>query len=102
MTSFRRGNRGPRRNFLRSTAIELVDLLHMGNAARAARHLMLRRMRRMRKSAHARMLWFWRPLVPADRFTECCRNAIQVLRSRMPGEEFSHYLEFGVSRGTSL
>lgn len=102
ITSLRRGDRGPRTTFLRSAAIELVDFLHIGNAARAVRNLMLRRMRRMRKSVHARMLWFWRPLVPADRFTECCRNAIQVLRNRMPGEEFGHYLEFGVSRGTSL
>lgn len=91
-----------RRISLRSAAMEVLDFLGIGSAARAAKAFTIRRLRRIRKSVQARMLWFWRPLVPADRFTDCCRKAIQVLRARTPGEEFGQCLEFGVSRGTSL
>lgn len=48
------------------------------------------------------MQWGWRPLVPEESFTECCRDAIRLLRARNPHHEFGVYLEFGVSRGTSL
>lgn len=42
----------------------------------------------------------WRPLVPEDEFTECATNAIRTLQGR--GHVFGEYLEFGVSRGTSM
>jgi O-methyltransferase len=102
ITALRNDEQLPRRTFLRSAAIEMFDFLRLGSAARAARAFTIRCIRRARKSLKARVLWFWRPLVPPDRFTECCRNAIQVLRARSQGREPGHYLEFGVSRGTSL
>jgi hypothetical protein len=44
---------------------------------------------------------YWRPLVPEDAFGECVRNAIRILR-RDGDHTFGDYLEFGVSRGTSM
>lgn len=42
----------------------------------------------------------WEPLVPEEEFTRACRRAVRTLRES--GHEFGAYLEFGVSRGTSL
>jgi O-methyltransferase len=42
----------------------------------------------------------WTPLVPERELFDCCENAISRLRER--GHVFGDYLEFGVSRGTSL
>jgi len=42
----------------------------------------------------------WTPLVPEGELFDCCENAINNLRER--GHVFGDYLEFGVSRGTSL
>lgn len=42
----------------------------------------------------------WTPLVPEDALFECCEHAINKLREG--GHVFGDYLEFGVSRGTSL
>jgi O-methyltransferase len=44
----------------------------------------------------------WEPLVPEDAFTSCVSQAVKKLRELEPREEFGDYLEFGVSRGTSL
>lgn len=49
----------------------------------------------------ARGLLPWKPLVPEAAFTVCVRAAIRKLRALAPGERLGHYLEFGVSRGTS-
>lgn len=42
----------------------------------------------------------WTPLVPEDEFTECAANAIRALQGH--SHVFGDYLEFGVSRGTSM
>lgn len=42
----------------------------------------------------------WSPLVPEQAFTRCAAMAIATLQAR--GHVFGDYLEFGVSRGTSL
>ncbi len=42
----------------------------------------------------------WEPLVPIEGFTASCKLAIQVLQDH--NHEFGAYLEFGVSRGTSM
>jgi O-methyltransferase len=42
----------------------------------------------------------WTPLVPESELFDCCENAINKLLER--GHVFGDYLEFGVSRGTSL
>jgi hypothetical protein len=44
----------------------------------------------------------WAPLVPEQQFSTCVDNALTVLRKADPAHEFGDYLEFGVSRGTSL
>jgi hypothetical protein len=59
----------------------------------------------------ARQVWWqllargwvrWKPLVPEDAFSECVERAISTLREFEPAEAFGDYLEFGVSRGTSM
>jgi hypothetical protein len=42
----------------------------------------------------------WKPLVPPDAFTQCCLTAIKALEER--NQLFADYVEFGVSRGTSM
>jgi len=42
----------------------------------------------------------WTPLVPEDEFQACARTAINTLQSH--GHKFGDYVEFGVSRGTSM
>jgi hypothetical protein len=44
--------------------------------------------------------WYWTPLVPERELADCYDKAIGRLRER--GHEFGDYLEFGVSRGTSM
>lgn len=101
MISIQQLKTSPRKQPLHSAVIRTLDLLHLGHPARAAKAATARGLRRLRKFAHAHTLWFWRPLVPADGFTTCCRSAIKALRSTQ-GSEIGCYLEFGVSRGTSL
>jgi hypothetical protein len=52
------------------------------------------------RGAQSRGLAPWPALVPADRFLATCGLAIRTLEEA--GHEFGDYLEFGVSRGTSL
>jgi O-methyltransferase len=44
----------------------------------------------------------WNSLVPQDEFSTCLKEALAKLRSLAPGEDIGDYLEFGVSRGTSM
>jgi O-methyltransferase len=44
----------------------------------------------------------WTPLVPEEPLLRCGLDAIEALRRHVPDEAFGDYLEFGVSRGTSL
>lgn len=44
----------------------------------------------------------WRPLVPEDDFRACVKGVLAVLENGGRQAPFGHYLEFGVSRGTSL
>lgn len=44
----------------------------------------------------------WQPLVPAQRFSACVDNALAELRQTDPSHQIGDYLEFGVSRGTSM
>lgn len=47
-------------------------------------------------------LFPWKPLVPEQEFTQASREAIARLRTVVPREEMGAYVEFGVSRGTSM
>jgi O-methyltransferase len=58
--------------------------------------------RGVRASLSARGWTDWKPLVPEDDFRACIANAIAKLREIEPSEPFGDYLEFGVSRGTSM
>jgi hypothetical protein len=44
----------------------------------------------------------WEPLVPEDAFTRCVSDSVAKLRDLEPESQFGDYLEFGVSRGTSM
>jgi hypothetical protein len=52
------------------------------------------------RAARSRGLAPWTPLVPAGAFSETCALAIRTLKDK--DHEFGDYLEFGVSRGTSM
>jgi O-methyltransferase len=58
--------------------------------------------RRVGGQLRARGLRPWRPLIPVQQFTDCVRRSITALREAGPGDPIGAYLEFGVSRGTSL
>ena len=56
--------------------------------------------RRARQALLAEGWLEWRPLLPAGPFSASCALAIETLGAH--GHEFGDYLEFGVSRGTSM
>ena len=60
--------------------------------------------RAARRWLQARGLWKWRPLVPAEEFSACVDRSLGRLRDESSGtlDDFGDYLEFGVSRGTSM
>jgi O-methyltransferase len=57
---------------------------------------------RVKLSLQARGWFDWQPLVPEADFSACIASAIERLRGLEPTEPFGVYLEFGVSRGTSM
>lgn len=56
--------------------------------------------RKLKNNLRSRGYLSWEPLVPLKSFRETCETAIQALKDG--GHEFGDYLEFGVSRGTSM
>ena len=77
---------------LRATGNAMIDALDrtgLGGPARRALHL-----------PSATGLTHWTPLVPEGPFHDACLGAIATLRR--DGTDIGDYLEFGVSRGTSL
>lgn len=87
---------------LRRRALTTLDTLGVSGPARDVNRFCRRSIRKTNKAIRARMLSGWRPMVPERQFEVCCRDAIRLLRSRNPNHQFGDYLEFGVSRGTSL
>lgn len=57
---------------------------------------------RVRDKLLANGLISWTPLVPEDAFYTCVRDAIGRLKTELGNASFGDYLEFGVSRGTSM
>lgn len=72
---------------VRRFAIQMLESVRLDEPARRAR---------------ASGWWFWTPLVPADKFFICCLQAIEHLQRHLPDQAIGDYVEFGVSRGTSL
>ena len=58
--------------------------------------------RRLWDQMRASGLLPWAPLVPEGEFSNCAANALATLRRHVPDHAIGHYLEFGVSRGTSI
>jgi len=87
---------------LKRAVLSAMDRVGMAQPARRANQALRRSIRHGRTALRARTLWGWKPLVPEEQFTACCQHAIQLLRSKNPALVFGDYLEFGVSRGTSL
>jgi predicted O-methyltransferase YrrM len=75
------------KSIVRKFAIRVVDGVGLGGVARRAK-----------ENGWAP----WTPLVPEGAFRACCRTAIETLRRHGADEAIGDYLEFGVSRGTSL
>jgi predicted O-methyltransferase YrrM len=75
-----------------SAALQAVGL-------RASARQLKYKTRQFKYRMRARGWLGWRPLVPETDFSQCCLNAIQLLKES--GEQIGDYLEFGVSRGTS-
>ncbi|HEY1384769.1 MAG TPA: TylF/MycF/NovP-related O-methyltransferase [Dongiaceae bacterium] len=92
---------GPRPS-LKKSVLGVMDRFGMGQPARRASRALRRSIKYGRTAVHAHTLWGWEPLVPEEQFSACCRHAIQLLRSKNPDHVFGDYLEFGVSRGSSL
>ena len=61
---------------------------------------MLNRFPTTQKALRARGWGKWRPLIPSDEFINICEDIIGILMALE--HEFGDYLEFGVSRGTSI
>ena len=80
---------------LRRAAVQVVDHMGLGGPAR---RVLGRVVTRLQASGFGG----WTPLVPETAFTNCIGHAVQRLRREEPDEAFGDYLEFGVSRGTSL
>ncbi len=71
---------------MRSIAVTVLDLIGIKNSV-------------------SRLLasWgYWRPLVPEEKFLESCRSAVRILAQEGGDATLGDYVEFGVSRGTSL
>ncbi|MPZ35350.1 MAG: hypothetical protein GEV13_30980 [Rhodospirillales bacterium] len=81
----------------RALVMRMLDGLHLGTTVRGAK----RSLHYVKDAVSARVLWGWTPLVPEDAFAECSSGAIRALKNQGHGP-FGTYLEFGVSRGTSL
>lgn len=77
---------------LRRAAVQVIDHMGLGGPAR-------RVFARLQASG---LVGDWTPLVPETAFSNCIGNAIRRLHLEEPNEAFGNYLEFGVSRGTSM
>ena len=87
---------------MREIVREILDSVELlGLAKRAKRAIRLGHLKQNAKRAmHSRGWLKWEPLVPMKKFSASCDLAIRTLRAN--GHEFGDYLEFGVSRGTSM
>jgi O-methyltransferase len=91
-----------RSHMFRSAAMDVLDQIGIRDLARRTRATIRRSVRGAERAVHARVQWGWRPLVPEAEFQECCVDAIRALRALASGAPIGDYVEFGVSRGTSL
>jgi O-methyltransferase len=98
---------------LKSRLRKLFDAFRSGNAAQVVKRWVKWRIRPIKQAVRqklapvewavrSRVLWGWKILVPKEEFTHCARNAIRTLQRSDQAEPTGDYLEFGVSRGTSL
>ena len=58
--------------------------------------------RHIYRTLRAKGLTPWAPLVPEEAFSACVRQAVETLQELDPPEALGDYLEFGVSRGSSM
>jgi O-methyltransferase len=94
--------KGSEGSSLKKRALTTLDILGVGGPVRRVNRFWQRSVRKADKAIRARKLSGWTPMIPEEHFEACCRNAIQLLRTENPNHHFGDYLEFGVSRGTSL
>lgn len=87
---------------VRALLIAILDAAYFGTATRRVKRFTSAKLGSLQASLRPYLLSRWTPLVPENEYTACSRNAIQVLRRFGQKEEIGDYLEFGVSRGTSL
>jgi len=80
---------------LRATLVQALDLVGLRRPVRLAGQ-------RVRTRLHALGFAGWTPLVPERDFEACLRHALRALRDAEGSDPCGAYLEFGVSRGTSM
>lgn len=79
---------------------KVLRMFGLLEAARGGRRQVRRMAMTVKRSMQARGLTKWDPLVPEAEFAESCNLAIKTLAGE--DHQFGAYLEFGVSRGTSM
>lgn len=83
---------------IKAAAVRALDVVGLGAPARQVASRIPHVASRLRDLG----VLPWKPLVPEAAFTGCLRHALRELRRHEPAEAMGDYLEFGVSRGTSM
>lgn len=83
---------------MKTAAIRTLDVVGLGSPARRVASRLPKIASRLRDMG----VLPWKPLVPEAALTGCLRHALRELRRREPAAALGDYLEFGVSRGTSM
>lgn len=80
---------------IRKSVLRVADHVGLLKPLRQAKY-------RVRDKLLANGLISWTPLVPEDAFYRCVHDVISRLKTEVGSVSFGDYLEFGVSRGTSM
>jgi O-methyltransferase len=83
---------------MKATVVRALDAVGLGTPARRVASHLPQIASRLRDLGVVP----WKPLVPEAAFSDCIRRALGELRRYEPAEAMGDYLEFGVSRGTSM
>jgi hypothetical protein len=80
---------------MKQEMMNVLDTVGIGGTLRSLK-------RTFRETLAATGMTKWKPLVPADEYTKCIKRSVGRLLEHERSAELGDYLEFGVSRGTSI